>query len=239
MKSVVSIKGRHQSGIETTPHIYKQGPGKGMYSVSKTRYVEDYIYCDTLDEIAAYVALGYKVRMSNPKQGITAPSGIVGDSLNIVLSAGKKKPTVYNLLPEIIKEVDNLDPVSQTKGRKEQNAIRALLVGLSENANCTICQNTFHSSQLVAAHIKRRSDCTNAEKLDIEHIATLMCKFGCDSLYENGFVSVDAGSVVDLRRRGVTRFMQKYIDGISGNSVANWTGSQKYYEWHFKKMGKS
>lgn len=236
MKNVVSIKGRHESGVETRPHLYKRGVGKGMYSVSRTRYAEDYIYCDSLDELAAYLSLGYKVRMSNPEQGITAPSAIVRSSLTIEVENGAKNPTIESLLPAIIEESGSLDSLLLSKRRKEQHAIRAFLVGESDTSLCALCQSRFPISLLVAAHIKKRSKCSVAEKLDFENIATLMCKFGCDPLYENGYISVEAGVVVDLQRIDVTSHVQGYIDKIKGNKVPNWAGSKVYYEWHLNKM---
>jgi hypothetical protein len=43
----------------------------------------------------------------------------------------------------------------------------------------------------VAAHVKQRAACTSAERLDIPAIAIPACKFGCDALYEAGYVMVD------------------------------------------------
>lgn len=238
MSTVISIEGRHKSGVVTVPHEYTRYSGTGKYVVSKTKYKKDYIFCDSLDEVAAYSECGYKVRMSNPAKGINSPSGIVRKSLNIKVKSGTEIPTIDRLLPSIIKSVDNLDPAVTAKRRKEQEALRAFLVGNSDKAKCTLCLRDYPVSMLVAAHIKRRSECTDAEKLDFKNVATLMCKFGCDSLFEQGYISVQAGKVCDLGRLDATPHIKKYIADLAGNAVSNWKGSQKYYEWHKSETNK-
>lgn len=49
-------------------------------------------------------------------------------------------------------------------------------------------------SALVAAHKKKRSICTEAERSD-PFIVFPLCLFGCDYMYESGVLVVEAGVV--------------------------------------------
>jgi hypothetical protein len=42
-----------------------------------------------------------------------------------------------------------------------------------------------------SAHIKKRSLCTDDERRDLRHVAMLAYSFGCDALYEAGWITVD------------------------------------------------
>ena len=85
---------------------------------------------------------------------------------------------------------------------------------------------------LVAAHIKKRSKCNNKERKDFKNIAALMCKAGCDDLYEKNYIFVKEGKVELNSKKTLTPKMNKIISEIIGNKVLNWNTSKKYYEWH-------
>lgn len=70
MKIVAEVKRGQHIGKLIYPHRNKEG----MYAISLTRFEKDYIRVETLEEVAAYVAKGFKVRMSNPDDGIKAAS---------------------------------------------------------------------------------------------------------------------------------------------------------------------
>lgn len=128
-------------------------------------------------------------------------------------------------------EVD-LDGISMSTYRKEQAALRHLLFGNEQSASCCICGREVPVGFLYAAHIKPRSECTLNEKLDLEFIAAPMCKFGCDELYEQGYISVDGGSVVKLFNCS-SDAVQRYIDFVEGKECSAWSSeSSMYFEWH-------
>ena len=70
MKIRATVMRGKNTGILLMPHIYKDG----MYVVSKTRFECDYIRVPSLDAVATHIADGYSVRMSNPEEGVVAPS---------------------------------------------------------------------------------------------------------------------------------------------------------------------
>lgn len=80
--------------------------------------------------------------------------------------------------------------------RVEQPALRRRLLAGRSAAPCGLCGETFPAEYLVAAHIKRRADCTERERAD-PNVAMLACLFGCDAAFERGDLWVtDAGLIV-------------------------------------------
>jgi hypothetical protein len=83
-----------------------------------------------------------------------------------------------------IKEFDELDRKFQAVQRIEQSALREHLLQGRKSGECLLCGKTFHAHFLVAAHIKKRSKCTNSQKLDLHDIGLLNCKFRCNESYD-------------------------------------------------------
>jgi len=62
-----------------------------------------------------------------------------------------------------------------------------------------------------------------------------MCKFGCDELYEKGYIGVKDGSVIQIKDNELTDNLQSYIDSIVDNSCSSWNDNTKhYFDWHYK-----
>lgn len=59
------------------PHKHEDG----SYVVSKTRFEDDYVRVANESEILPWLEKGYRLRMSNPDRGITAPSLITPESI--------------------------------------------------------------------------------------------------------------------------------------------------------------
>jgi hypothetical protein len=55
-----------------------------MYVVSKTRFERDYIRLADLHEVATHIANGYKLRMSNLKEGVSTASLITANAISIL-----------------------------------------------------------------------------------------------------------------------------------------------------------
>lgn len=87
---------------------------------------------------------------------------------------------------EALKSFDTskpLDSYSIKSSRTEQSFLRKHLFKNKKTCKCGICGNVMPVKFLVAAHIKKRSFCSDEEKLDFDSIVLPMCKFGCDELY--------------------------------------------------------
>lgn len=77
MKITAKIVRGENAGTLLYPHLHKDG----MFVVSKTRFENDYIRVADLNEVGTHIANGYKVRMSNPAEGITASSLIAPSAI--------------------------------------------------------------------------------------------------------------------------------------------------------------
>jgi len=62
-------RGQH-AGKLLYPHRHKDG----SYIVSMTRFERDYVRVRDFDEILSWLERGFRLRMSNPLDGVTAPS---------------------------------------------------------------------------------------------------------------------------------------------------------------------
>lgn len=129
---------------------------------------------------------------------------------------------------------EKLDKKYQANRRVEQSYLRNYLFGAFPTGTCGICSNEYPICFLVAAHIKKRSECSRIEKLDVDNIVMPMCKFGCDELFEEGFISVKSGKVVSLVEEETTKSVKEYLKTIVGNTCEYYSASSyKYFAWHF------
>jgi len=125
-----------------------------------------------------------------------------------------------------------LDQRVQGWRRTEQSKARNRLLRGATQATCVLCNRLMSSEFLIAAHIKRRTDCDDAEKRDIDNNMMLACKFGCDDLFEKGYTSVDqlgnvhlSKNLTDLVALAHSKILVKALS-VTGNQG-------KYFDWHF------
>ena len=161
-------------------------------------------------------------------------------SINVLKAFDLESETYFPNIDteELFKELkneDNLETKSTTTGRKEQSAIRRLLFRNKPTGTCCICNKEYPVKFLWAAHIKKRAKCSLDEKKDLENIAAPMCKFGCDELYEKGYIGVKDGSVTQIKDNELTDNLQSYINSIADKSCSSWNDNTKhYFDWHYK-----
>ncbi|OZD12020.1 MULTISPECIES: hypothetical protein [Nocardiaceae] len=92
------------------------------------------------------------------------------------------------------------DAAARVWSRIEQRGLRAYLLAGRTEASCGLCGRLLPTALLVAGHIKPRAHCTNQERWNYRAIAMLACLFGCDALFEHGFIAVDDdGTIVEGR----------------------------------------
>lgn len=127
---------------------------------------------------------------------------------------------------------NQLDVEVKSKQRREQAFLRKQLLGNKYVARCSICGREFPVEFLWCSHIKKRQLCTKEEKLDYKNIVTLMCKFGCDDLYEKGFIAVKDGKIKVLKFTNNT-YIDDYLKKIENNDCVNFNeNNKKYYHEH-------
>lgn len=129
-----------------------------------------------------------------------------------------------------------LDTNRSVKGRKEQTFLRKQLFRNKKNGVCGICGKEYPVDLLVAAHIKKRSKCTREERLDYKNIVMPMCKFGCDDLYEKGYIVVIDGKILKNNNKIFTADLVQKVSLIENNKCSFWNEStHKYFDWHSKQ----
>ncbi len=128
-----------------------------------------------------------------------------------------------------------LDVRAQVKVRTEQRKLRRLLANERTIAPCALCGDEFPVDFLVAAHVKKRAACTDDERRNLRDIAMLACSFGCDILYEAGWVTVDeTGCIrtVELGKlpAGSLKLRMQHLAGR--RCGAHREASEPYFAWH-------
>ena len=88
---------------------------------------------------------------------------------------------------------------------------------------------------LIAAHIKKRSICSDDERRDLRHVAMLACTFGCDALYETGWITVGQdGRVQTVPPDNVPEGkIQEHLRHLAEQRcAAHSDASEPYFAWH-------
>ncbi|WP_102335729.1 HNH endonuclease [Salimicrobium jeotgali] len=130
---------------------------------------------------------------------------------------------------------EELDRRVEANQRREQAYLRNKLFGGSRIGGCHFCQNELPIEFLVAAHIKKRSKCTQEEKLDEDNVVIPLCRFGCDELFERGHVVVN-NKIIEAnptRLETSTDYLNKMVSDIVGTHVDVNSGQNHYFEWHY------
>lgn len=163
--------------------------------------------------------------------------GPVVDALGLGSAIYESAPTREAYLQAVeLSEETALDRIVNGKARTEQAYLRYVNFGNKKYAECGICHREFPVSFLVAAHIKMRKYCTDAEKRDYENITMPMCKFGCDELYEKGYIGVN-DKVFIVRDENLSKPILDYLSSVKGNSCNYWKeNTHTYFEWHNARM---
>jgi len=125
-----------------------------------------------------------------------------------------------------------LDLDAATLARGEQAALRTFLFGKASIAECALCGRSLPVSLLRAAHIKRRSQCSDQERRDFRAVAMPACVLGCDALFELGWVTVDDEGTIEPvgELSGAAEAARAEIVGGTCKAFSHWT--KPYFAWH-------
>jgi hypothetical protein len=127
-----------------------------------------------------------------------------------------------------------LDQPSNGYERGEQSQLRRRIFGSASTVACALCGHTYPVQLLHAAHIKRRSLCTDEERRDLTHVAMPACILGCDALFEMGFIAVgDDGRIVLSPALSGHDELTKRAKQLE-DRLCSWhtAGSAPYFRWH-------
>lgn len=144
----------------------------------------------------------------------------------------------FNKAVKALKPGQPLDAQAKAYIRTEQSFLRQNLFGSNMTGICGICGQELPVNLLVAAHIKKRSECSYEEKVDADNIVMPMCKFGCDDLYEKGYITIIEGKVYAESRIPLTDYVKNYLQRIKNRDCKYWRDETKgYFRWHNQKHG--
>lgn len=156
------------------------------------------------------------------------------EHLNLASLAQHAAPTEGDYVAGVLAEsFGPLEALVEQKRRLEQSFLRKkLLQGAA--GTCALCGREFQKVFLTAAHIKRRSQCTDAEKLDFAAVAMLNCRFGCDELFGQGLVSVDqSGDIILSDELPSGPALDYATEHLAGKKCSSWNeDSEKYFVFH-------
>ncbi|MBL8205365.1 MAG: hypothetical protein JNM09_14105 [Blastocatellia bacterium] len=150
----------------------------------------------------------------------------------------KEKAGRNDRLRNQLNNLKNTDEEVLSKRRTEQDKLRKELLDGKGKGKCALCGNEYEDLSLVAAHKKKRQYCSEQERLDPD-IVMLLCKFGCDHLYEEGFILIENGKVVEnpiKKPKGEERaFIEKLIkDKHCLDKRWLERNSEKFLSWHYE-----
>ena len=133
---------------------------------------------------------------------------------------------------KVIKDLPDTEQDYIAKRRKEQVFLRKELFGNKTNSECCFCSKTYPISMLWCSHIKKRAKCNDQEKRDY-NVVLPMCRFGCDELFEKGFIGVnDNGLIIQIKKISNNN-VQNYINKLVGNKCDGFSNkNHKYFKWH-------
>lgn len=121
--------------------------------------------------------------------------------------------------------------------RGEQSSLRRALFGRRLVDACALCGRELPVAMLIAAHIKRRADTSNAERRRTDNVMPA-CVLGCDDLFELGYVTVSKAGIIEAgpRRRPMTSALEGVIDGLLGRTCSFWDESRERYFAHHREF---
>lgn len=116
--------------------------------------------------------------------------------------------------------------------RVEQSYLRSYLFGENIIAKCACCGKSYPISLIATAHIKKRSFCSFEERTD-PNVVLPMCKFGCDDLFEKGYLGVEEGRFVALGKKPESNDLNNFLESVVGNNCDFFSpNSREYFNWH-------
>jgi hypothetical protein len=128
----------------------------------------------------------------------------------------------------------DLDRPREGADRGEQVRLRRMLFGSATHAQCCFCGATLPVAFVRAAHVKLRSECTDGERRDLSNVAMPACVFGCDALYELGFIGVAPDGTIEVSPRGQQDpWLSPHLERLVGKQCLAATSSRAaYFAWH-------
>ena len=125
-----------------------------------------------------------------------------------------------------------LDRERTSLQRTESGYIRGVLFP-NPTATCDLCGEEMPREFLIGAHIKRRAWCSDHEKLDIPNVVMAACVFGCDALFEKGYVTVGEDWTLGVVEHTGSSEVDAKLARLKGRSFPHRQPERTgYFAWH-------
>lgn len=131
------------------------------------------------------------LRLSANVGGVPIPSDPI-DILAVEDESTSEQSTSAQESDQLLGVEDGLDALARVLVRKEQKKLRRMKFGDSPEIRCELCGRLLPRRFVRAAHVKRRANANEQERRNLANIMAA-CLFGCDELFEHGYVFVDPG----------------------------------------------
>lgn len=125
-----------------------------------------------------------------------------------------------------------LDKLVARAARREQAKLRRQRLGSAPSATCDLCGRSFPVRYLTMAHIKKRSLCTDEEKLDPNVVMKACAE--CDALFEAKELIVDSAGIVQaIARADATGDLKSLLTALAGRKCSAFSAeTSEYFEFH-------
>ncbi len=176
------------------------------------------------------------VRTGQSPDGQSTDIDRVRQALDVLAADGSVRVQPHELSDHGNPWSGALDSLVEVKVRREQRQLRAWLAGGRKSAPCALCGHPYPVEFLVAAHVKKRAQCTDDERRDLHNVAMLACALGCDALFEAGWITV--GEDGRIRVRKAIGELADRLANLDGKvCAAHGPGSEPYFAWHRDQWG--
>jgi len=231
----------HSSGI-VSMKFNSESLAKKLWGVNEEGYTWEYMY--SLDEIKSLnisyeefnEIVGYK--SNNVIQGFTVldeeKSSAFLDHFALRSERHIEEVSEAEFEEAIIGLDGELDRKATSWHRKEQSKGRKRLLQGRAEGSCQICGKKMLADFLIAAHIKRRTDCSAEEKRDLDGVMMLACKFGCDYLFEVGYIAVNEELKLEVSPKLKDEAALEYLSKFMGKTINVRPKQDQYFKWHYK-----
>ncbi|MFF3724589.1 hypothetical protein ACFYYM_19725 [Streptomyces erythrochromogenes] len=170
------------------------------------------------------------LRLSANKQGaavVTAGAGAVAGYAASLPPEPEQEPG------DDFSHTGDTNAVAQVLVRREQQKLRRALIRGRATTRCSFCGRTLPSRLVRAAHIKRRSQASRLERLDLGNIVPA-CLMGCDELFEHGYIYVAKdGTIAASPSSSTTNDLKHIAQTLAGRAVIDFDARRaEFFRWH-------
>ncbi|MFE9863257.1 hypothetical protein ACFYPZ_10930 [Streptomyces sp. NPDC005506] len=145
---------------------------------------------------------------------------------------GEQQPQLPNE-PEALTHAGADSALVEVLVRREQSKLRKKMLNGADTFTCALCGRHLPVRFIRAAHIKRRSQASREERLQLSNIMPA-CLLGCDELFEHGYIHVtDTGHIGVSGKAGEHPALKEAADQLAGNPVGGYSEHRApYFAWH-------